>query len=127
MPWLLLSRRAGSWSPPGPCPGSTRFSLAIFRSLSLMRKRPGHRQKVPATIPKMTPRPAGTAAPAISFDERQIRTRAMTPRRLRSDRGAQHVRETLHRRSRAFDDPGADQLDEWMAACPAADAPKPSA
>jgi hypothetical protein len=51
----------------------------------------------------------------------------MTRRRLQSDRGTERARETLHRRSRAFDDSGADQWDEWMAACPAADPPKSSA
>jgi hypothetical protein len=51
----------------------------------------------------------------------------MTARRLRSDRGFERAREILHRRSRAFDDSGAEQWDEWMAACPAADTPKPSA
>jgi len=51
----------------------------------------------------------------------------MTARRHRSGRRPPHTRELLHRRSRAFDDPGADLLDEWMAACPAAEAPKGSA
>ena len=51
----------------------------------------------------------------------------MTRRRLQSDRETERARETLHRRSRAFDDSGADQWDEWMAACPATDAPKSSA
>jgi hypothetical protein len=49
----------------------------------------------------------------------------MTARRYRSDPKLPRTRELTHRRSRAaFDDPGADQLDEWMAACPAAEAAK---
>jgi hypothetical protein len=36
-------------------------------------------------------------------------------------------REIMYRRPRAFDDPGAEQLDDWMAACPEADTPYPAA
>jgi hypothetical protein len=35
-------------------------------------------------------------------------------------------RENMYRRPRGFDDP-AEQFDEWMAACPEADAPYPAA
>ena len=45
----------------------------------------------------------------------------MRARRYRSDRRVRRTREIRHRRSRAFDDSGADQLDEWMTACPGAD------
>ena len=45
----------------------------------------------------------------------------MTARRYRSDRRVRRRREIRHGRSRAFDDSGADQLDEWMTACPGAD------
>jgi hypothetical protein len=50
----------------------------------------------------------------------------MTIRRYRPDRRLPRAREILHRHSRAFDDAGADLLDEWMTACPAADSPKPA-
>jgi hypothetical protein len=33
----------------------------------------------------------------------------------------------MYRRPRAFDDPGAEQFDDWMAACPGADTPYPAA
>jgi hypothetical protein len=45
----------------------------------------------------------------------------------RPGRRTLHPREIIYRRPRAFDDAGADQLDEWMAACPGADAPNLSA
>src|SRR5262245_29981989 len=50
----------------------------------------------------------------------------MTARRYQSDRRAPRPREIRHRLLRAFDDSGADQLDEWMTACPGADTPQPS-
>lgn len=44
----------------------------------------------------------------------------MTRRPHRSDRRVVRARETLHQRFRAFDS-AADELDEWMVACPQAD------
>jgi hypothetical protein len=49
----------------------------------------------------------------------------MTHRPYRSDRRVLRTRETLHRRSRAFDS-ATDELDEWMVACPQADVLPPS-
>ena len=60
------------------------------------------------------------AAPLPSFDEEQARTQPITRRPYRSDRRVLRARETLYRRSRAFDS-ATDELDEWMVACPQAD------
>ncbi len=49
----------------------------------------------------------------------------MTARRYRSDRRVPRTRELVYRRSRAFDS-SADELDEWMMGCPAADPPQPT-
>jgi gentisate 1,2-dioxygenase len=68
---------------------------------------------------------AGTAVRTVSFSERQKDT-PMIALHYRPGRKALR-RETMYRRPRAFDDPGAEQFDDWMAACPGADTPHPAA
>jgi len=48
----------------------------------------------------------------------------MMARRHRSNRTVRRARETAPRRSRALEEDGFDELDEWMAACPATDPPQ---
>jgi hypothetical protein len=38
----------------------------------------------------------------------------------------QRTRQTTFRRRLALDDPGGDELDEWMVACPAGETPQAS-
>jgi hypothetical protein len=49
----------------------------------------------------------------------------MKTRRYQPNRRVQHTRETVIRRPRPLEDPGFDELDEWMVACPAADTAQP--
>jgi hypothetical protein len=120
------------------------FRVARFRGLIVMRLVPdaifpGH-VLIPLRPRETTLKPAGkfpprdkksgcngrNGGPAVPFvDQPKMRTSAMTARRYR-DRGARRPREIMHRRSRAFDDPGADEFDEWMAACQPADTSQPS-
>jgi hypothetical protein len=69
---------------------------------------------------------AGTAVRTVSFSERQKDT-TMIALHYRPGRRELRRRETTYRRPRAFDDPGAEQFDDWMAACPEADTPYPAA
>jgi len=104
---------------------------AIFPGHVLIPLRPRETTLKPAGKFPLSDKKSGcngrNGGPAVPFvDQPKMRTSAMTARRWR-DRGARRPREIMHRRSRAFDDdPGADEFDEWMAACPPADTSQPS-
>jgi hypothetical protein len=53
-------------------------------------------------------------------------TTAMTSRRYRTRRAVQRTRQTIFRRRLSLEEPGGDELDEWMVACPAGESPQAS-
>jgi hypothetical protein len=50
----------------------------------------------------------------------------MTSRRYRTRRAVLRTRQTIFRRRLSLEEPGGDELDEWMVACPAGESPQAS-